>query len=99
MSYECNCPLHLTQPVDSVSLMCVLRRAHVQQGLSNWLCLSVVRPLSVQKKKNLNPMIYRVKQFLNPTVTLEHKISAYVYLIATKALQFYAFQALLIKNR
>ena len=32
--------------------LCVYyRRAHVQQGLSNWLCLSVVRPLSVQKKK------------------------------------------------
>jgi len=49
MSYECYCNLHLTQPVGSVSLMCVLTMctcaAGVKQLVVSVCCLSVVCPV------------------------------------------------------
>ena len=56
-------------------------------GLSNRYCPSVVCHSS---ENYWNLVIYRVKWFLNPTVTLEHtKKYVSMYLIVTKALRLY----------
>ena len=61
---------------------------HMRQLPLSVCCLSSVCPV----KKNQNLEIYRIKQLLNPTISLKSKKKMYV--IVAKAVLFSAFPAL-----